>query len=47
MRHLSIIAFWHFNNDKISVKGGVSLIKVVGVQKIVAEIIYKIERRFM
>ena len=33
MRHLSIIACWHLNYDKILVKGGVGLIKVVSVQK--------------
>ena len=34
MRHLSIIACWHLNYVKISVKGGVGLIKVASVQKI-------------
>ena len=33
MRHLSIIACWHLNYDKIAVKGGVGLIKFVSVQK--------------
>ena len=33
MRHLSIIACWHLNYDKILVKGGVGVIKVVSVQK--------------
>ena len=34
MRHLSIIiACWHLNYDKISVKGGVGLIKVVVCKK--------------
>ena len=34
IRHLSIVASWHLNYDKIAVKGGVGLIKVVNVQKI-------------
>ena len=49
MRYLSIIACWHLNYDKISVKRGVGLIKVVSVQKIqiVSLIIHKFDRRFI
>ena len=29
MRYLSVIVYWHLNYDKIAVKGGVGLIKVL------------------
>jgi len=38
--------FWHLNYGKIAIKGGVSLIKVVSVQKIQI-VIHKIERRLI
>ena len=45
MRHLSTIACWHLNYDKIADKGGVGLIKVVSVQKF--QFVAQIERRFI